>query len=214
MFAVSNGSGDEAPIELRGHNNSAKRTVQVFTSTTGAGAGQTPIVAGKIVIQAGGTGVNYVETSDYRLKSDILELSSTTEIIKALKPCTYKMHGVNKRGFLAHELQEVCPEAVSGVKDETEAIGTLADYNGTVLETEVTEPSAEELEYTEEVETDGVATMVTRTRSWTATGTRPVYQGVDQSKLIPLLTKALQEALGRIEVLEAEHAQMMNNGGY
>ena len=203
LFAVSNGSGDEAPIELRGHNNSAKRTVQVFTSTTGAGAGQTPIVAGKIVIQAGGTGVNYVETSDYRLKSDILELSSTTEIIKALKPCTYKMHGVNKRGFLAHELQEVCPEAVSGVKDETEAIGTLADYNGTVLETEVTEPSAEELEYTEEVETDGVATMVTRTRSWTATGTRPVYQGVDQSKLIPLLTKALQEVIAENEDIKA-----------
>jgi hypothetical protein len=34
----------------------------------------------------------------------------------------------------------------------------------------------------------------------------PVYQGIDQSKLVPLLTAALQEALGRIETLEAEVA--------
>jgi hypothetical protein len=31
----------------------------------------------------------------------------------------------------------------------------------------------------------------------------PIYQGIDQSKLVPLLTKALQEALARIEALEA-----------
>jgi hypothetical protein len=30
----------------------------------------------------------------------------------------------------------------------------------------------------------------------------PVYQGIDQSKLVPLLTAALQEAIGRIETLE------------
>ena len=31
----------------------------------------------------------------------------------------------------------------------------------------------------------------------------PVYQGIDQSKLVPLLVAALQEAIGRIEALEA-----------
>ena len=31
----------------------------------------------------------------------------------------------------------------------------------------------------------------------------PVYQGIDQSKLVPLLTAALQEAISRIETLEA-----------
>ena len=36
----------------------------------------------------------------------------------------------------------------------------------------------------------------------------PVYQGIDQSKLVPLLTAALQEAIGRIESLEAEVAQL------
>lgn len=33
----------------------------------------------------------------------------------------------------------------------------------------------------------------------------PVYQGIDQSKLVPLLTAALQEALQRIEVLENQN---------
>jgi hypothetical protein len=37
---------------------------------------------------------------------------------------------------------------------------------------------------------------------------KPQYQGIDQSKLVPLLTAALQEAIGRIESLEAEVAQL------
>ena len=37
----------------------------------------------------------------------------------------------------------------------------------------------------------------------------PMYQGIDQSKLVPLLTAALQEALERIETLEAT----VNGGG-
>ena len=38
----------------------------------------------------------------------------------------------------------------------------------------------------------------------------PEYQGIDQSKLVPLLTKALQEALTKIESLEARVASLEN----
>ena len=31
----------------------------------------------------------------------------------------------------------------------------------------------------------------------------PIFQGIDQSKLVPLLTAALQEAIAKIEILEA-----------
>ena len=144
------------------------------------------------------------QTSDYRLKTNISDYQDASQVIKNLKPRTYTWSDSGKTdfGFVAHELQEFVPKAVVGTKDATEAIGTLADYDGTVLETEVTEP--EELTYTEDVtDSEGVTTQEVRTRTWTATGTRPVYQGVDQTKLIPLLTKALQEALDRIEVLEA-----------
>ena len=36
----------------------------------------------------------------------------------------------------------------------------------------------------------------------------PVYQGIDQSKLVPLLTAALQEAIAKIETLEAKVAAL------
>ena len=135
--------------------------------------------------------------ADARKITNTAAISNASAVVQQLNPVRIN----NQRfGFTAADLQPVVSEAVVGTADQALAIGTLADYDGTVLETEVTEP--DELEYTEEVETNGVATMVTRTRTWTATGTRPVYQGVDQTRLIPLLTKALQEALDKIEVLE------------
>ena len=132
--------------------------------------------------------------TDARVFTNPTEITNAAALVKQLAP--------KREGFIAHELQQHVDYAVTGTQDETETYGTLADYDGTVLETEVTEPS--ELEYTEDVtDSEGVTTQAIRSRTWTATGTRPVYQGVDQTKLIPLLTKALQEALKRIEALEA-----------
>lgn len=39
----------------------------------------------------------------------------------------------------------------------------------------------------------------------------PVYQGIDQSKLVPLLTAALQEAIGKIDALESRLAALEVN---
>ena len=131
-------------------------------------------------------------TSDYRIKSNITPLESAVDKIKQLNPCTYTAYGIdNITGFVAHELQEVHPQCVMGEKDATEAIGTLTDVDGNV-ETDVTEPEALPFGST-----------------WQQTGTRDVYQSIDQTKLIPLLTKALQEALERIELLETDHATLM-----
>jgi hypothetical protein len=166
-------------------------------------------LVGQFAISGGG--LISPATSDYRLKTNIVDLPSATTAIKQLRPVNYELTGFEgyvHSGFIAHEVQEQIPVAVTGTKDGTEAIGTLADYDGTELETAVVEPPAEELTYTEEVETNGVATMVTRTRTWTPSGTRPVYQGVDQTKLIPLLTKALQEVMAKNEELETRLAAL------
>ena len=208
-------TADDSGIEIistNSNNNNARKAIR-FTKVDYTGSESTA-EAGFIQILAGvggasglqingGTNGSVTWTSDYRLKSDIVSISSAADKIKQLNPVNYTIAGIsNVNGFIAHELQEHVPQAVIGIKDETKAIGTLTDYDGTVLRTEVDEPSAEELTYTEEVETDGVTTQEVRTRTWSATGTRPVYQGVDQTKLIPLLTKALQEALDKIETLE------------
>ena len=93
------------------------------------------------------------DISDYRLKSNIAELQDATSLVKQLKPCTFSIRNHNNvRGFVAHELQEIAPECVSGTKDATESIGTLIDWDGTELDTEVTEPIPEDLTYEEQVE--------------------------------------------------------------
>jgi hypothetical protein len=53
-----------------------------------------------------------------------------------------------------------------------------------------------------------VPECVTGTKDEVDENGNPVYQGIDQSKLVPLLTAALQEAIGRIETLEAEVAAL------
>jgi hypothetical protein len=53
-----------------------------------------------------------------------------------------------------------------------------------------------------------VPECVTGTKDEVDEDGNPVYQGIDQSKLVPLLTAALQEAIGRIETLEAEVAAL------
>ena len=49
---------------------------------------------------------------------------------------------------------------------------------------------------------------VTGTKDQVDSDDKPVYQGIDQSKLVPLLTAALQEAVGKIETLETKVAAL------
>jgi hypothetical protein len=195
IFAFSaSGNGSEV-IEINRQGNSAGTLIKFSQDGT---------TAGNIRLDGSG-GVTYNDSaSDYRLKENVTNIESAASLIKNMRPVNYNYTshpGTTRQGFIAHELQQSAPLAVTGTKDATEAIGTLADDNGTVLETAVVKP--EELTYTEDVEVNGVTTQEVHTNNWTATGTQPVYQSVDQTKLIPLLTKALQEALERIEALEA-----------
>ena len=53
-------------------------------------------------------------------------------------------------------------------------------------------------------EVTAVPEAITGTKDEVDENNEPVYQSIDQSKLVPLLVAALQEAIGRIEVLEAK----------
>ena len=108
-------------------------------------------------ISCTGSATSYNTSSDYRLKEDWVAVADASTRVNALKPVNFawKADGSRVDGFLAHELAEVVPEAVTGEKDAVDAEGN------------------------------------------------PVYQGIDQSKLVPLLTAALQEALAKIEDLTA-----------
>jgi hypothetical protein len=108
-------------------------------------------------ITTNGSSTSYNTSSDYRLKENVVNITSATERLKQLSPKRFNfIADANKTvdGFLAHEVSDIVPEAITGTKDAVDADGN------------------------------------------------PVYQGIDQSKLVPLLTASLKEAVAKIEELE------------
>ena len=55
-------------------------------------------------------------------------------------------------------------------------------------------------------EVTAVPEAITGTKDEVDSDNKPVYQGIDQSKLVPLLVAALQEAIAKIETLETKVA--------
>jgi hypothetical protein len=72
-----------------------------------------------------GSNTLYGNLSDYRIKENVLPMANALEKVSRLKPCTftYKTDGSDGQGFIAHELQEVVPDCVSGEKDAVDADG-------------------------------------------------------------------------------------------
>ena len=84
---------------------------------------------GTITVSTSGTVYN--TTSDYRLKENIAPMTGALATIAQLNPVTYtwKETGDVGQGFVAHELQEIFPDAVTGEKDAVE-IRTIETENG------------------------------------------------------------------------------------
>jgi hypothetical protein len=97
------------------------------------------------------TATAYNTSSDYRLKESIQPIFGASDRVRQLNPVNFawKADGTRTDGFIAHEVQAVAPQAVTGEKDGEE------------------------------------------------------MQAIDHSKLVPLLTAALQEALTEIALLKA-----------
>jgi hypothetical protein len=133
-----------------------------------------------------GSATAYNTSSDYRLKTDAQPMTGASDRVLALKPVNFEWISSGERvdGFLAHEAQAIVPECVTGTKD------AMRDE-----EYEVT--AAVEATYDEDGnELTAAVPAVMGTRSV------PDMQGIDQSKLVPLLTAALQEALTKIADME------------
>ena len=108
------------------------------------------------ISQNGTTGVLYNTSSDYRLKESVKPISGGLARVNALKPSIYnwKSDGSTGEGFLAHELAEVVPFAVSGEKDAVNADGTIKS------------------------------------------------QGIDMSRIVPILVAAIQELTAEVNALK------------
>ena len=133
-------------------------------------------------IRTSGSATSYNTSSDYRLKENVVDLNGAITRVKQLAPKRFNFIAdadTTFDGFLAHEAQTVVPEAVTGT------------HNGVEVWKE-----GEELP-------DGVS--VGDNKLDEDGNTIPDYQGIDQSKLVPLLTAALQEAISKIETLETQN---------
>jgi hypothetical protein len=104
-------------IHINDSSSAASINFQYFTK----GSGPTNIGA----IYYNGSVMAYQTTSDYRLKENVAPIANALNKINLLKPVAYtwKDNQQSGEGFLAHELQEHFPDAVSGTKDEVDENG-------------------------------------------------------------------------------------------
>jgi hypothetical protein len=108
------------------------------------------VEVGTISITASAT--SYNTSSDYRLKQSVEPLAGGLAKLKSLAPKTFEFKvepDVKVDGFIAHEVQAVVPQAVTGEKDGEQ------------------------------------------------------MQGLDMSKLVPVLVAAVQDLSAKVEALEA-----------
>ena len=139
-------NGSHAPFSL--YAPTAVTYTNIFFENTNG-------IVGSIV--TAGSSTAYNTSSDHRLKENVTIVTDGITRLQQLKPSRFNFIADPAKtidGFIAHEVQAVVPEAITGKKDAVDADGN------------------------------------------------PVYQGIDQSKLVPLLTAALQEAIGKIETLQ------------
>ncbi len=108
-------------------------------------------------IQTSTTTTSFNVNSDYRLKENVNYEFDALSRVAQLKPARFNFiveKDETVDGFLAHEVQDIVPQAITGEKDAVDDEG------------------------------------------------KNIYQGIDQSKLVPLLTKAIQELEARVKTLE------------
>jgi len=152
---------------------------------------------GEIVINTGGNTASYNTSSDYRLKENVNYDFDATSRLKQLKPSRFNWISkpdTTVDGFLAHEVSSIVPEAINGTKDATKTVTNAVISKRDALITD----GVTEAEW-EQGKKDGIYPSDS---TWSASKAIPKYQSIDQSKLVPLLVKTVQELEARIKALE------------
>jgi hypothetical protein len=128
-----------------------------------------------------GSAVAYNTSSDYRLKENVDYSWDATTRLKQLKPARFNWIADDTNtledGFIAHEVQSIVPNAVTGTKD---AMQPIYYKEGDTI------PSGKKIG--------------DETGSYSSSEIK--IQQIDHSKLVPLLVKTIQELEARITTLE------------
>jgi hypothetical protein len=115
--------GGGVPGALTGrHTNGARYALRLDDDGTGfAALASFQNANGQVgSISVSGTTTTYATASDVRLKQDIEPLTGALDRLAQLKPCRFAFRLDPKTrldGFIAHQVQPICPEAVTGTPD-------------------------------------------------------------------------------------------------
>ena len=186
------------------HKNGSSPFIQHGTTGTGATTRYNFFNGNGVVgsISTSGSATTYATSSDYRLKENVVTDWDATTRLKQLKPSRFNFIAdadTTVDGFLAHEVSSIVPEAIFGDKDKTETkTNVVVHANGHVIADGITEANWTAGKVADE---DG-NTIYPTDSTWAASKVVPVYQAIDQSKLVPLLVKTIQELEARITTLE------------
>jgi hypothetical protein len=112
-------------LEVYGDSDGSFNPLSVIQGAAGSASGNVG------TITTTNTATAYNTSSDYRLKENIQPMQNALGVVAQLNPVTYKWksNGSAGQGFIAHELQEVVPDAVTGEKDAVDAEGN-PQYQG------------------------------------------------------------------------------------
>ena len=158
---------------------------------------------GSIAVTTSATAFN--TSSDYRLKENLTPLTGALDRLDALPVYRFNFKAdpdTTVDGFVAHEVQAHVPEAVTGEKDAMKTV---------VVQEAVEAVEAQPATYYEEGDElpEGVAVGDEKTAAVEAveaveevTEEQIDPQGIDQSKLVPLLVAAVKELKAKVETLE------------
>ena len=112
---MSGGSNNAMIASINSSTSGTRRHIDFFD---GSGTSR------KGAIETNGTSTTYSTTSDRRLKDNIQPITDATEKLMTMNPVTHTWISSpdepRVHGFIAQEMQEVVPEAISGDKDSEE----------------------------------------------------------------------------------------------
>ena len=151
------------------------------------------------------TATAFNTSSDYRLKENVTALTGALDRLDSIPVYNFNFKADPTKtvdGFLAHEVAEFVPEAIHGEKDEmqtvvtVEAAAAVEAVEATYYEDgdELPEGKAVGDEKTPAIEAFDAVVEVTEEQ--------PKYQGIDQSKLVPLMLAAIKELKAKVTALE------------
>ena len=174
VFKTFGETGTRYSINQVAETDTGTHYYQKFTKNDGTTIGS---------ISSNSSNAAFNTSSDYRLKENETAITDGIARIKQLKPYRFNWKvtpDVTQDGFFAHEVTPVIPEAIHGEKDAMEEVF----YTKHDAETQGENPTKNIGDFKE------------------YHSTRIEAQGIDQSKLVPLLTAAVIELEARVKTLE------------